>query len=81
MENVKDIFHLKHPEKIAGKHILLVDDVTTTGATLVSCAKELAKAPNVRISILTLAVASRIAVPATETEYTDVLVYGIPLME
>jgi len=35
----------------------------------------------VRISILTLAVASRIAVPATETEYTDVLVYGIPLME
>lgn len=81
MENVKDIFHLKQPEKIAGKHILLVDDVTTTGATLVSCAKELAKAPNVRISILTLAVASRIAVPATETEYTDVLVYGIPLME
>ena len=81
MENVKDIFRLTHPEKIAGKHILLVDDVTTTGATLASCAKELAKAPYVKISILTLAVAARTSVPATQGDTIDVSVFGVPLME
>ena len=81
MENVKDIFRLTHPEKIAGKHILLVDDVTTTGATLASCAKELAKAPHVKISILTLAVAARTSVPATQEDTIDVSVFGVPLME
>ena len=80
-ENVKNLFRLMYPEKIAGKHILLVDDVTTTGATLTSCAKELAKASNVKISILTLAVASRDSIPATEKDHIDVSVFGIPLME
>ena len=54
LENVEGIFHLKHPEQISGKHILLIDDVCTTGATLVSLGKELAKAGHVKISILTL---------------------------
>lgn len=81
LENVKDIFLLKHPEKIADKHLLLVDDVTTTGATLTSCAKELAKAPNVKISILTLAVAARTSVPATQGDNIEVSVFGVPLME
>ena len=80
-ENVKDVFRLTHPEKIAGQHILLVDDVTTTGATLASCAKELAKAPNVKISILTLAVASRTPMPAVQNDTIDVSSFGIPLME
>lgn len=82
MENVKNIFRLQHPESIAGKHLLLVDDVTTTGATLTSCAQELAKAPNVRISILTLSVAAQASnIPASDNEEIDVSVFGVPLME
>ena len=56
-KNVEDIFRLEHPERIEGRHILLIDDVITTGATVTECAKELAKAPGVRISILSLAYA------------------------
>ena len=81
MENVKGIFRLVHSEMIQGKHLLLIDDVTTTGATLASCAQELAKVPNVKISILTLAVASRTAIPAIEGDNIDVSIFGVPLME
>lgn len=81
LDNVENIFQLKDAEKIKGKHLLLVDDVTTTGATLASCAKELAKAPDVKISVLTLAVASRTAIPAIEGDHIDVSVFGVPLME
>ena len=55
--NVKDAFKVRHPEKLAGHHILLVDDVLTTGATLVSCCQALAHIPNLRISIATLSIA------------------------
>jgi ComF family protein len=56
--NVKDIFSLSTEAKtLAGKHILLVDDVLTTGATLEACAHELEKIEGVRISIATLAAA------------------------
>lgn len=54
-KNVEGAFHLTGGEKLAGKHLLLVDDVITTGATVTACAKELAKAEGVRISILALA--------------------------
>lgn len=73
IKNVEGIFQLKHPELIAGKHVLLVDDVTTTGATLSSCAKELAKAHGVSISILTLAVASNSAAPFVQNMYPQPL--------
>lgn len=56
-DNVEDIFRLVRPERIHGKHVLLVDDVMTTGATISSCAKELTKAKDVKISIATLCVA------------------------
>ena len=56
-ENVRGIFKLKKPEVVSHKHILLVDDVLTTGSTLTSCAMELARAEDVRISIFTLAYA------------------------
>lgn len=36
-ENVKDVFWIKHPEKVIDKRILLIDDVITTGATLEAC--------------------------------------------
>lgn len=56
-DNVKGIFAVRHPERIRGKHILLVDDVLTTGSTITSCAEAiLAAAPDVHISIATLAV-------------------------
>jgi len=81
LSNVEGIFQVTHPEKIKGKHVLLVDDVVTTGATLSSCAKELAKVPDVKVSILTLSVASRTAAPVLEEDNIDVSIYGIPLME
>ncbi len=55
-ENVQSIFRLIAPEKIRDKHILLIDDVLTTGATLIECARELQKEPSVKVSVLTLAV-------------------------
>jgi ComF family protein len=56
-ENVKDVFELMRPEAIRGKHVLLVDDVITTGATMTSCGQELLKAGNVKLSLLSLAFA------------------------
>ena len=56
-ENVEYAFSLVDGEPIIGKHILLIDDVVTTGATVIACAKELCKAGGVRISILSLGLA------------------------
>ncbi len=56
-QNVESIFEVCEKKKIAGKHILLVDDIVTTGSTLESAALTLQKEPEVRVSILTLGVA------------------------
>jgi len=56
-ENVKDIFSLLNPEKIEGKHIMLVDDVITTGSTIEACVHTLQRAPGVRISVVAAACA------------------------
>ena len=56
--NVKDIFECTSPERLVGKHVLLVDDVFTTGATLVACADAFPQIPGLRFSVLTLALAS-----------------------
>lgn len=53
-ENVDGVFRLVRPDDIRGKHILLIDDIITTGATIVACADELCKAGNVKISVLSL---------------------------
>ena len=54
-ENVRDIFAVRHPGNLEGRHILLVDDVITTGATMLSCAETIARACRVRFSVLSLA--------------------------
>lgn len=56
-ENVDSIFRLGCPEQFKGKHILIVDDVLTTGATTTACADAFKEVEGVRISVLTLAVA------------------------
>ncbi len=57
-ENVHGIFAVRHPERLVGRRLLLVDDVLTTGATLISCGETILRAvPDCRLSIATLAVA------------------------
>lgn len=53
--NVEEVFEVVNHEKIANKHVLLVDDVVTTGATLEASAGELLKAENTKVSIITVA--------------------------
>ncbi len=57
-QNVESIFQLRNPEKIEGKHILLVDDVITTGATLEACANTLLQVSGVKVSIVAMAYAA-----------------------
>jgi ComF family protein len=57
--NMEGKFVLVKSEAIRNKHILLIDDVITTGATLESCGTELLKAENTRLSIATFCYASR----------------------
>lgn len=54
MENVEGAFTLRRPEALTGRHVLLVDDVVTTGSTICSLATELNKAGNVKFSVLSL---------------------------
>lgn len=53
-QNMEGKFELKEPKVIEGKHVLLVDDVITTGATLEACGREILKAENVQLSVATL---------------------------
>lgn len=56
-QNVEGIFELSDPGDFSGKHILLIDDVITTGSTLEACAQSILSKTNARVSIATLATA------------------------
>ncbi|WP_159019003.1 ComF family protein [Algibacter sp. L3A6] len=55
--NSDELFALEHRELIESKHILIVDDLITTGATLEACILILNQAKNIKISIATVAIA------------------------
>ncbi len=56
-ENMKEVFVVAEPEKLEGKHILLVDDIITTGSTLEACGIELLKIPGLKLSVAAIAYA------------------------
>ncbi|MGB4846062.1 MAG: phosphoribosyltransferase family protein [Ferruginibacter sp.] len=58
-ENVKDSFKVVKENELAGKHLLLVDDVVTTGATLEACGSVILQTADVKLSIATLAYAPK----------------------
>lgn len=55
-KNTEGLFTLAPNDGFEGKHLLLIDDVLTTGSTAIACLKCLEQIPNVRLSFLSLAV-------------------------
>lgn len=56
--NSKEVFTVKNPTEFENKHVLLVDDVITTGATVEACSEALQGIKGVKISVISLAVAT-----------------------
>jgi ComF family protein len=56
-QNMEEVFVVKHPDRLKNKHVLLVDDVVTTGSTLEACGLQLLKIEGVTLSIATIAYA------------------------
>jgi ComF family protein len=56
-ENMQEVFIVKNPDRLINKHILLVDDVITTGSTLEACGAQLFKIEGLKLSIATIAYA------------------------
>jgi ComF family protein len=53
--NVRDAFTVRRPELVAGRHVLLVDDVLTTGATAAACAVALRSGGAATVGVVTVA--------------------------
>lgn len=59
-ENVQGLFRAAKPDEIRGRHLLLADDVITTGSTVEACVNALHEAGDVRVSVVALAVAQKL---------------------
>ncbi len=59
LANVREAFLVSQPEQLQGKHVLIVDDVLTTGATLEACAEKVLAVPGTKVSLATIAFANR----------------------
>ncbi len=55
MRNLRDAFEVRHNDRVIGKHILLVDDILTTGSTLDECARVLVEAGAASVNAITVA--------------------------
>lgn len=53
-KNVEEVFKVTDPEKLKDKHVLLVDDVVTTGSTLEACANKILEVPGTKVSVATI---------------------------
>jgi ComF family protein len=58
-QNVESIFSITQPELLKNKHILLLDDVITTGSTIEACANELLQIEGCKVSVASMAAAVR----------------------
>ena len=56
-ENVGEVFAIRQADLLEGKHLLLVDDVMTTGATLEMCGQQLLQVQGASLSLATMAIA------------------------
>jgi len=59
-ENVEGLFTVRKPSEIIGKHILVADDVITTGSTMEGCVNALHQAGDVKVSVVALAAAQKL---------------------
>ncbi|TAG30694.1 MAG: ComF family protein [Sphingobacteriia bacterium] len=54
-QNIEGVFFITQPHLLANQHILLIDDIVTTGASLEACGEAILKIPGVKLSIATVA--------------------------
>jgi ComF family protein len=55
VENIRGAFRIRHPSRVSGRNVVLVDDVLTTGTTASECARILLKAGAEKVWIATVA--------------------------
>ncbi len=58
-ENVEDVFEITNTDALKNKHVVIIDDVITTGATIEACCSQLNKIEGIKISVLSIAFANK----------------------